>query len=381
MPFTFKLPKGRGSREKEGNKISPGEKAQCRTEQTRTKPKNKPELKTIHGHYHNPDPIARLIGIRNESLMIVEEDEYPGLLDSGAQMSTITISQAKNMGLKIQSLENMLDIEGGGGIAIPYIGYVEVQLQIPEIKTYKENALMMIMNGSRYGEKVPFAIDTIHIHAALKKMTEEEWKNMTQSWQSVALPAYASKALGMEDFSLDYVVGVVKVHKTTIVPPLSTTFVKGRSSVKGHYKRVNVATEHSNKITNKNIATVRSYSFIKPSSNKVVVGVRNPTSKQIVLKAGTIIGKIEAANTVPPMLAPKPEIETSKEKEIGMKSIPEQLSNKERLTTVPDLNSSTNPPEKHKSTQEETDLLMSKLDLSGIKDWKLEEQEEVKTFF
>ena len=38
------------------------------------------------------------------------------------------------------------------------------------------------MNDSRYGEKVPFTIGTIHIHAALKKMTEEEWKNMTQSW-------------------------------------------------------------------------------------------------------------------------------------------------------------------------------------------------------
>ena len=115
--------------------------------------------------------------------MIVEGEEYLGLLDSGAQMLTITISQAKKMGLKIQSLENMLDIEGGGGIAIPYIGYVEVQLQIPEIKNYKENALMM------RNEKVPFEIGKIHIHAALKKMTKEEWKNMTQSWQSVALLA------------------------------------------------------------------------------------------------------------------------------------------------------------------------------------------------
>ena len=52
----------------------------------------------------------------------------------GAQMSTITISQAKKMGLEIQSLESLLDIEGEGGIAILYIGYVEVNLQIPEIK-------------------------------------------------------------------------------------------------------------------------------------------------------------------------------------------------------------------------------------------------------
>ena len=63
--------------------------------------------------------------------------QYPGLLDSGAQMLTITISQAKKMGLKIQNLESMLDIEGGGGIAIPYIGYVEVQLQILKLKITK----------------------------------------------------------------------------------------------------------------------------------------------------------------------------------------------------------------------------------------------------
>ena len=60
--------------------------------------------------------------------MIVDGKEYPGLLDSGAQMSTITIRQAKKMGLKILNLDSLLDIEGGGGIAIPYIGYVEVNL-------------------------------------------------------------------------------------------------------------------------------------------------------------------------------------------------------------------------------------------------------------
>ena len=144
---------------------------------------------------------------------------------------------------------------------------------------------------------------------------------MTLSWQSVALPACASKASGMEDFSLNSVGEDVKVHKTTILPPFSTTFVKGRSSVKGHYKRVNVATKHSDRVTNKNIAVVRSYSFIKPSSNKVVVGIRNLTSKQVVLKAGTIIGKIEVANAVPPMLAPKLENELQEKMNLNSKLI------------------------------------------------------------
>ena len=113
----------------------------------------------------------------------------------------------------------------------------------------------------------------------------------------------------MEYFNLNSVQGDVKVHKTTILPPLSTTFVRSRSKIREHHKRVNVATEHSNNITNSNITAVRSYSFMKPGSNKVMVSVKNLTSKEIILKAGTVVGKVEASKAVPPMLAPKSENE------------------------------------------------------------------------
>ena len=301
----------------------------------------------------------------------MEGRKYPGLLDSGAQMSTITISQAKKLGLQIQELEGLLDIEGGGGIAIPYIGYVEVNLKIPEIQAYNEDVLMMVMNNSRYGDIVPFAIGTIHIHEALKVITDEEWENLSLAWQGAALPAYASKTAKMENFSLENVKGDVKVQKATTLPPFSTTFVKGRSNVKGHYKRINVATEHSDNIKNHSIATVRSYSFMKPGSNKVVVGVRNLTSKEVVLKVGTVIGRIEAANAIPPMLAPKPE----KNLELEQNSNLEQLSSKDSATTNPESIPSSEPA---KLTQEEIDLLMSKLDLTGITDWSEDEQKEVK---
>ena len=143
------------------------------------------------------------------------------------------------------------------------------------------------------------------------------------------------KKARMENFSLENVKGDVKVQKATTLPPFSTTFIKGRSNVKGHYKRINVATEHSDNIKNHNIATVRSYSFMKPGSSKVVVGVRNLTSKELVLKAGTVIGRIEAANAIPPMLAPKSE----KNSEQEQNSNSEQLSSKNSVTTNLDINS------------------------------------------
>ena len=107
----------------------------------------------------------------------------------------------------------------------------------------------------------------------------------------MVIPAYAATVSEMEHFNLDTVKGDVKVHRTTILPPLSTKFGKGRSKVKGHHKRVNVATEHSNNVTNSNIAAVRSYSVMEPGSNKVAVNVKNLTSKETILKAGTVTRK------------------------------------------------------------------------------------------
>ena len=125
---------------------------------------------------------------------------------------------------------------------------------------------MMVMNDSRSGDVIPFA--------ALEVITEEEWAKLGESWRSVALPVCTAKFSEMEHFNLHSVKGEVKVHKTTILPPLSTTFVKGRNKVRDHYKRVNVATEHSDNITNSNIAAVRSYSFMEPRSNGPKVGVQ-----------------------------------------------------------------------------------------------------------
>ena len=363
--------RGEALEKKKTTSTPPSKATNAKSGQIRPKQKDQSKLRTITDCYHNPDPIARLIGKQNESTIIVEGRRYPGLLDSGAQMSTITISQAKKLGLQIQELEGLLDTEGGGGIAIPYIGYVEVNLSFPEIQAYNEDVLMMVMDDSRYGDIVPFAIGTIHIHKALKVITDEEWENLSLAWEGAALPAYASKTARMENFSLENVKGDVKVQKATTLSPFSTTFIKGRSNVKGHYKRINVATEHSDNIKNHNIVTVQSYSFMKPGSSKVVVGVRNLTGKEVVLKAGTVIGRIEAANAIPPMLAPKSEKNSEQEQNSNL----EQLSGKNSVATNPESIPSSEPT---KLTQEEVDLLMRKLDLTGITDWSEDEQKEVK---
>ena len=78
--------------------------------------------------------------------------ECLALIDSGAQISTITIEFSKQLGLKIHQLDRILKFETTGGGDIPYTGYVEVNLKICEIKAFNEDVLMLVIEDSMYAQ-------------------------------------------------------------------------------------------------------------------------------------------------------------------------------------------------------------------------------------
>ena len=72
------------------------------------------------GCYHNPFSLFRLIREANESQIINDDEECPALVDSSAQMSTITSSFSWHLGLRIHTLNKSLEIEGTEGVDIPH---------------------------------------------------------------------------------------------------------------------------------------------------------------------------------------------------------------------------------------------------------------------
>ena len=56
------------------------------------------------------------------------------LIDSGANLSAITKSFTEELQLEVKGLQTILDIEPTGGGWVPYHGYVECRLNIPQIK-------------------------------------------------------------------------------------------------------------------------------------------------------------------------------------------------------------------------------------------------------
>ena len=92
--------------------------------------------------YLNPDSLVWLIGDANETHVKLEGQNFKALVDSGSMVSQITHSLAKALKLPIKQLQTLIPMEGSGGITVPYLGYVEATLNIPEVKAFQEDCFL-----------------------------------------------------------------------------------------------------------------------------------------------------------------------------------------------------------------------------------------------
>ena len=123
------------------------------------------------------------MGEANESMVIVEGQEARPLLDSGCQLSAISLKWVKKLKLKPQQLPYILQIEGSGGLEVPYLGYVEAYLKIPKIKAFDLDVLLMIVSDSAHTQYTPITLGTLHIDMAIKLATKEELESLNKQWK------------------------------------------------------------------------------------------------------------------------------------------------------------------------------------------------------
>ena len=133
--------------------------------------------------YHNPDPLFRLVGEVNETTVTVEGQEASALIDSGSQVFAISLAWVKKLNLKPQQLRSILQIEGSGGLEVPYLGYVETHLRIPEIKAFDNDVLLLIMPDSEHTQCTSITLGTLHIDMAIKLPTKKELENLNKQWK------------------------------------------------------------------------------------------------------------------------------------------------------------------------------------------------------
>ena len=267
------------------------------------------------------------MGPVNKAPVVVDGHEVTALVDLGAQVSNISAHVCEDLGLEIQPLGQLLELEGMGGAAIPYLRFVEVNLQIPGIRGYNEDVLLLVIPTTAYAEGVLVMVGSKIIDRALSCMTVGELAHVTATWQqahfgavmlgSLQLSHSSSDKLKIENssresdpvevwkFQLDGVKGVVCTTQKVTIPPFQTLNIKANASVKGHCMKVHVLMEPAlGPQLPAAVVPITTYGELDPGSSRVPVCLCNMSACAVEIPAKTVVGQVIPANQVPPVVHP-----------------------------------------------------------------------------
>ena len=80
----------------------------------------------------------------------------------------------KEIEFKTTTTVTILQIEGSGGLEVPYLGYVEAHLKIPEIKAFDLDVLLLIVPDSAHTHHTSIMLSTLYIDMAIKLGTKKK---------------------------------------------------------------------------------------------------------------------------------------------------------------------------------------------------------------
>ena len=83
------------------------------------------------------------------------------------------MDMGKGIELKAMITPIHLQIEGSGGLEVPYLDYVEAHLKVPEIKAFDQDVLLLIIPDSAHTQYTPITLGTLHIDMAIRLATEK----------------------------------------------------------------------------------------------------------------------------------------------------------------------------------------------------------------
>ena len=262
------------------------------------------------------------------------------LIDSGAQVSNVGTTFCKDLALQIQPLGQLLELERTGGAAIPYLWFVEVNLQILVIRNYSEDVLLLVIPTMTYSETVPVVVGSKIINKALSLMTSGELLKVTTTWQQAHFGAVMLGLLQLshpssnknriiegekcssqevdpvelQRFCLsDIWVPVCTPWKVTILL-FSTVSVHTNSGVKGHCMWVHVLMElMPDPQLPAAVAPMATYGELCPGSSRVPICLCKLSTCAMEIPTKAVVGQVIPANQVQLVVHPTRTTEESKQ--------------------------------------------------------------------
>ncbi|KAL0150798.1 hypothetical protein M9458_053880, partial [Cirrhinus mrigala] len=122
-------------------------------------------------------PPDRLVGPRCTAMLIIDGIPCECLLDSGSQVTTVSESFYNHylQSHSLLSLDDLLEIEGAGGQAVPYLGYLELRIMFPKEITGRAAEILtlaLVVPDCKTNSEIPALVGTNTLDALYKLCTE-----------------------------------------------------------------------------------------------------------------------------------------------------------------------------------------------------------------
>ena len=319
--------------------------------------------------YLNPDPYCRFIGPKNLGKVLIDGELTTCLLDNGAQINFVTPAYARQRGMDIMSLDHLAQEIGGqippiagiGGIMVEPEGFVMMNVQVPCVKGYNEDQIAIVMEDPGLKD-FQVILGTATIYRVMEVIKESEiselavpWASSRLSWLMRDVHARMSQIV-VDDVANKSVAPlsvneVVRVSHKCRVPPFGHKVIHGSVSLVLQGYRMNVMTHGLEKRSPSlplGIDVQSAYAMLSTGSNRVAVVLRNNTRDWMEIGKGTLVARMVAANQVPHVI---------------------DTISADKGKSQPTL-----------TEAERQDLLLDKLDLSGLESWPAEEAEKARGF-
>ena len=255
---------------------------------------------------------------------------------------------------------SILLIRGLGGISVEPVGFVMMNVKVPGVEGYDEDQITIVMDDPGMMEW-PVILGTPTLYRVMEVIKESEISKLAVLWASsrvswlmrdvlAKLGQVVVNDIANKPIAPLHVEEVVRVASKCTVPPFGHKAIHRKVNLVLHGYKMNVMTHGLEKRSPSlplgiDVQTV--YATLADGSNKVMVVLRNNTRGWLEIKKGVPIARMVATNEV---------------------------------LKVTNLFST--EPTKEQSTLTETerqDLLLDKLDLSGLEAWPQEQAEKARS--
>ena len=299
---------------------------------------------------------------------LIDDELVSCLLDNGAQLNFITPAYAQERGMDIMSLDYLAEEIGGsislirglGGISVELVGLVMMNVKAPGVEGYDEDQIAIVMDDPGMTEW-PVILGTPTLYQVMEVIKESEISKLAVPWASSRVSWLMRDVLAklgqvvMNDTANKPITPLhvdeeVRVASKCTVPPFGHKAIHGKVNLILHGYKMNVMTHGLEKRLSSlplgiDVQTV--YATLANGSNRVTAVLRNNTWDWLEIKKGVPITQMVAANEVP---------------------------------KVTNLFSAEQTKEQSTFTEtERQDLLLEKLDLSGLEAWPQEQAEKARS--